>query len=185
MEEARKLFPGLLWIAAIVILLFGAAIIGFSALKRRPPPPEPTPPPAPPVYPEPEPTPALPSAVITKRPLGGIPYLESLGGPAGPVYCTLNGPRIRIGRADDGSNDLVIDEHFVGWPTVSRKHALIEYDGKRFVVVDLDSENGVYINGQRTGENILYDGCIVSFGQVHFLFQMNQKGVRYDHLPKL
>lgn len=82
----------------------------------------------------------------------------------------------RIGRADDGSNDLVIDEHFVGWPMVSRNHALIERDGKHFVVVDLDSENGVYVNGQRTGENILYDGCMVSFGQVHFLFQMNQQG---------
>jgi pSer/pThr/pTyr-binding forkhead associated (FHA) protein len=82
----------------------------------------------------------------------------------------------RIGRADDGSNDLVIDEYFVGWPTVSQTHALIERDREHFVVVDLDSENGVYVNGQRTGESILYDGCTVSFGQVHFVFQMNQGG---------
>jgi len=81
-----------------------------------------------------------------------------------------------IGRANDGSNALVIDEYFVGWPTVSQTHALIERDREHFVLVDLDSENGVYVNGQRIGENVLHDGCTVSFGQVHFLFQMNQKG---------
>jgi len=82
----------------------------------------------------------------------------------------------RIGRAADGSNDLVIDEHFVEWPTVSRNHARIERDGKLFVIIDHNSQNGVYVNGQRTGENILHDGCTVSFGQVHFVFQMNQGG---------
>ena len=110
------------------------------------------------------------------QPERGIPYLKSLGRPAGTVYCRLDRPVTHIGRADDGSNDLVIDEHFVGWPTVSRTHALIERDGERFVMVDLDSENGVYVNGQRTGVNILYDGCTVGFGQVHFLFLMNQEG---------
>ena len=137
---------------------------------------KPTPPPPPPVYPEPEAPPKIPPAVSTVEPERGIPYLKSLGRPAGTAYCTLDRPRTRIGRADDGSNDLVIDEHFVGWPTVSQNHALIEYDGEHCVLVDLDSENGVYVNGQRTGVNILHDGCTVSFGQVHFVFQMNQGG---------
>ena len=137
---------------------------------------KPSPPPAPPVYPEPEPIPAPPSAGTIVQPERGIPYLKSLGRPAGTVYCRLDKPVTHIGRADDGSNDMVIDEHFVGWPTVSRTHALIEHDGEHLVVVDLDSENGVYVNGQRTGENILHDGCTVGFGQVHFLFQMNQEG---------
>jgi pSer/pThr/pTyr-binding forkhead associated (FHA) protein len=145
-------------------------------LRRGPSPPEPTPPPPPPVPPEPEPIPPLPSAMTTVQPARGIPYLKSLGRPAGTVYCRLDRPRTQIGRADDGSNDLVINEHFVGWPTVSHTHALIEHDGEHLVVVDLDSENGVYVNGQRTGENILYDGCTVSFGQVYFVFQMNQGG---------
>ena len=65
----------------------------------------------------------------------------------------------------------------MGWPTVSRTHARIEFDGERFVLVDQNSRNGVYINGQRTGENVLYDGCIVSFGQVQFAFRMNRGGV--------
>ena len=137
---------------------------------------KPTPPPVPPAPPGPEIPPKLPPTVSTVQPERGIPYLKSLGRPAGTVYCRLDKPVTHIGRADDGSNDLVIDEHFVGWPTVSRNHALIERDGEHLVVVDLDSENGVYVNGQRTGENILYDGCTVGFGQVHFLFQMNQQG---------
>jgi pSer/pThr/pTyr-binding forkhead associated (FHA) protein len=175
-EKIIEVLKRFFWIAAIVILLFGAAAIVLTMLKRRPPPVKPTPPPPPPVYPEPEAPPQLPPAVSTVQPERGIPYLKSLGRPAGAVYCRLDKPVAHIGRADDGSNDLVIDEHFVGWPTVSRNHALIERDGERFVVVDLDSENGVYVNGQRTGENILYDGCTVSFGQVYFVFQMNQGG---------
>jgi len=70
----------------------------------------------------------------------------------------------------------VIDEQFIGWQSVSRRHATLERDRERFIIVDLGSQNGVYINGQRTGENVLYDGWTVSFGQAQFVFRMNQPG---------
>ncbi|MGD8583963.1 MAG: FHA domain-containing protein, partial [Chloroflexota bacterium] len=46
---------------------------------------------------------------------------------------------LTIGRGED--NDLVVDQ-----PNVSRHHARIEHDGQRYVVVDLNSTNGVYLN---------------------------------------
>jgi pSer/pThr/pTyr-binding forkhead associated (FHA) protein len=139
-------------------------------------------PPAPSAIQEPEAAPRTPSPVTTERPQPGIPYLESLGRPAGTVYCALDRPAITVGRADDGSVELVIDAYFEGWQTVSRRHARLEREGRGgprgcpFVVVDLDSENGVYVNGRRTKENVLYDGYVVSFGQVQFAFRMNREG---------
>lgn len=116
-----------------------------------------------------EPVAAVASPVVERQPQPGTPYLESQNRPAGVIYCTLTQPTINIGRNTD--NDLVIDQHFKGWDTVSRHHARIERDGMRMIIVDLDSENGVYVNGQRTGQNVLHDGDIVSLGQVRFVFR--------------
>jgi len=134
----------------------------------------PTIPPARPMLEEPEDIRTLAVLVTTVRPAPGIPYLESLDRPAGVVYCPLTQPVTTIGR--DPVNDLVIDEPFVGWPTVSRNHSRIERDGGDFVVVDLESQNGVYVNNQRTGENLLRDGDVVNFGKVQFAFRLKREG---------
>lgn len=115
-----------------------------------------------------------PPLVATTPPPSGVPYLGSQGRHVGAVYCSLRQPSTTIGRAPD--NDFVIDEHFTNWQTVSREHARIERDGQDIVVVDLDSENGVYVNDQRTHENLLRDGDTVGFGQVQFKFHLNQEG---------
>ncbi|MBL7066156.1 MAG: FHA domain-containing protein [Anaerolineae bacterium] len=165
-------------LAAGIIILVGAVRI-LNRLKREWPitkfPPRraaapPSPPPRPPEAKEPEAAP--PSLVTAARPEPGIPYLESLERPKGVVCCPLTQPVTTIGRGTD--NDLMIDEHFIGWSTVSRNHAKVEGDGELLVLVDLDSENGVYVNDQRTRENILHDGCVVSFGQVRFALRMNR-----------
>lgn len=44
-----------------------------------------------------------------------------------------------IGRSQD--NDLVVDQ-----ANVSRRHARIEHDGRNYLVVDLNSTNGTYLN---------------------------------------
>jgi len=167
-------------LAASIILLLAAARI-LCRLKRgrewpvaRFPPRRavPSPRPRPSEVEKPEAPP--PSLVTVERPEPGTPYLESLERLGEVVYCPLTQPVITIGR--DSDNDLVIDEHFVGWRTVSRHHARVERDGESFVLVDMDSENGVYVNGRRTRENILHDGCHVSFGRVRFVFRLNRGG---------
>lgn len=170
--------PLFIILVAAIIVLVGAVRI-LNVLKRpiskfppRRPAAPPSPAPGPPEVKEPEAAP--PPLVTTERPKPGIPYLESLDRTKGVVYCPLSQPVITIGR--DSDNDMVIDEHFVGWPTVSRHHAKVERDGELLVLVDLDSENGVYVNDRRTRENILHDGSVVSFGRVRFAFRLNSGG---------
>jgi pSer/pThr/pTyr-binding forkhead associated (FHA) protein len=69
----------------------------------------------------------------------------------------------RIGRALD--NDIVIND-----ASVSRHHASIECRNGGFVVRDLDSRNGTWIEGQRITEAMLSYGNSLRFGDVVFTF---------------
>jgi pSer/pThr/pTyr-binding forkhead associated (FHA) protein len=70
---------------------------------------------------------------------------------------------IRIGRALD--NDIVIDH-----ASVSRHHASIECRNGDFVVRDLGSRNGTWIEGQRITEAMLGFGNSLRFGDAVFTF---------------
>jgi len=61
---------------------------------------------------------------------------------------------------------------FVGnVPSVSRLHAVIEWDGRGVQLRDLGSTNGTYVNDQRITEAVvLQDGDCVQFGSVHMKF---------------
>jgi len=59
---------------------------------------------------------------------------------------------ITIGRASD--NSIVIPPDVPGAETVSHYHARL-YRLERWILEDLDSTNGIYFNGQRTGRNYL------------------------------
>jgi pSer/pThr/pTyr-binding forkhead associated (FHA) protein len=54
---------------------------------------------------------------------------------------SLNKPEMYIGR--DISNDIVIND-----AEVSRKHVRLTVQGERYVIEDLGSTNGTFINGQ-------------------------------------
>jgi hypothetical protein len=49
-----------------------------------------------------------------------------------------------IGRSTDAGNHLVIDE-----PFISPRHCTISYRGGRFLIRDLGSKNGTFLNGER------------------------------------
>lgn len=53
---------------------------------------------------------------------------------------------------------------------VSRRHARITHDGVDYQVEDLDSTNGVRLNGQQVGRATLRDGDQLDFGGVRFTF---------------
>jgi len=64
----------------------------------------------------------------------------------------------RIGRAAD--NDLVLRDS-----RVSRNHAQILFDGCQFVIEDLDSLHGVWVNGERAGKKRPLEGSeAIEFG---------------------
>jgi hypothetical protein len=130
-----------LFILALVILL---ALLFFRRRKK----PEPPPPP----YPE-----AAPEA-----------YLESVGTAGGPRHFSLKPGGVAIGRAPD--NEVLITRDFPGWDTISRHHARIYQREGQWIVEDLGSMNGVWVNGKRTGRNLLKDGWQLRIGGVEFVF---------------
>jgi hypothetical protein len=85
---------------------------------------------------------------------------------------------VRVGR--DASNDLVIPDGVSFQDTASRHHAWLYYDVdlRRWVVEDPGSRNGTYVDGARTGHNVLQDGTWLAFGGVQALFKEEREGRR-------
>ena len=62
-----------------------------------------------------------------------------------------------IGR--QGENNLVLRDN-----RISRSHARISVDNGSYVVEDLESRHGVFVNGQRVQRHLLKDGDRIDFG---------------------
>ena len=70
----------------------------------------------------------------------------------------------RVGRGDE-SEIVLLD------PSVSRAHAIVEFDAGEPVVRDLDSTNGTYVNGRRVRVESLRDGDELRFGNTRMRFE--------------
>jgi Protein kinase domain/FHA domain/TIR domain len=70
---------------------------------------------------------------------------------------------IRIGRATD--NDWSLLER--SW---SRRHAEIRYSNGGYVLCDLGSQNGTYVNGRRITETPLLFGSVIQIGALEITF---------------
>lgn len=81
----------------------------------------------------------------------------------GTKVFTLDQAVINIGRRLD--NQVIIDD-----PRVSRYHAQIRYVRGKFVIFDLNSTGGVYVNGQRTSQSALYPGDVISLAGLPVIF---------------
>jgi hypothetical protein len=109
-----------------------------------------------------------------RRHLGPVPLptpsVPSIESPDGAIYFRLDGldeEGLIIGRGKYGV-DLRIEETIPHADTVSNRHARIYYDRTcgHVVIEDLDSTNGVFINGrQAPRKNLLRDGWIIGLGQ--------------------
>ena len=74
-------------------------------------------------------------------------------------------PVVNIGRAD--FNDVVIAD-----PSVSTSHAKLQRRDDIWMLSDLDSTNGTFVEGERlSGEVALGPGTTVKFGEVAVLFE--------------
>ena len=80
-------------------------------------------------------------------------------GPTPGAAFTLEGDQLTIGR--DSTNEIVIND-----AEVSRRHARLTFQGGKYVLEDLGSTNGTFVNGQRlAGPRVLKAGEVVSFGE--------------------
>src|SRR5438132_6220475 len=74
-------------------------------------------------------------------------------------------PVVNLGRAD--YNDIVLPD-----PSVSTTHAKLQRREGVWVVVDLDSTNGTFVDGERVkGESPLAPGALLRFGDVQLVFE--------------
>ncbi|MFN8411778.1 MAG: FHA domain-containing protein [Anaerolineales bacterium] len=80
-------------------------------------------------------------------------------GPTPGVTFPLEGDQLTIGR--DSVNGVAIND-----AEVSRKHARLTFQGGKYVLEDLGSTNGTFVNGQRlAGPVVLKAGDVVSLGE--------------------
>ncbi len=59
-------------------------------------------------------------------------------------------------------------------PFVSSRHARIEQKAQSFVLKDLRSTNGTFVNGLRVNEAPLKDNDSIQVGKTHFIFSLNR-----------
>jgi type II secretory pathway predicted ATPase ExeA len=76
---------------------------------------------------------------------------------------TLNRPRMVLGR--DRSCDISLDSSYV-----SRYQNLFMATPEGWMLIDLNSTNGCFVNGRRVHEHKLRDGDLISLGQHHIRF---------------
>src|SRR5512143_2794889 len=93
-----------------------------------------------------------------------------VAGGAHPQEHVFEKGEIRIGAMDD--NDLVIQDD-----TVSRYHCKIVQEDNAYVLVDLGSTNGTFINRVRIREGFLKPGCTVHLGQSELKFYAGEEEV--------
>lgn len=87
-------------------------------------------------------------------------------GPTPGKTFPLEGEIITIGR--EAGNTIVIND-----AEVSRKHSQLTLQGGKYVLTDMGSTNGTFVNGQRiTGAHVLVPGEVISLGeQITLLFE--------------
>ena len=89
----------------------------------------------------------------------------------------LNRSHTSLGRALD--NDIVLLDI-----AASRKHAQIIRGSEGFILLDLRSANGIFLNGRRITEEDLYDGDEMKLvRQFSSLKQLDKQG--FSNLPRM
>ena len=76
---------------------------------------------------------------------------------------TLNKPLMVLGRTDD--NDVVINHR-----SISRHHARVTEENGRYTIIDLQSSNGVRVNGEPYGKVEIRRGDLIDLGHVRLRF---------------
>jgi hypothetical protein len=74
------------------------------------------------------------------------------------------GRHTTIGRTPD--NDIQVNASYV-----SRNHAVLLAGTDHCIIEDLNSTNGLLVNGRRVTREVLHDGDTVTIGKTHFRYQ--------------
>lgn len=89
--------------------------------------------------------------------------LRMVRGPQIGITYPLESDTITLGRNPESTiflNDM----------TVSREHARIDHEGEAFIIKDLQSYNGLWVNNRNVEAHALEDGDFVQIGKFGFIF---------------
>ena len=119
-----------------------------------PPPPPPPPPPAP-----------RRTEIMERAPtIAGIGWLVGDKQPNQGRMHRIDGEKVTLGAA--AGCDVVLEGNHV-----SDRHASLRFRDREFVLTDLDSTNGTFVNGNKVGQQTLADGDRVRFGSSEWVFK--------------
>ncbi len=93
--------------------------------------------------------------------------LIAVNGPLAGTRYALGKGEILIGRAP--TSNLVLSEPEIGW-----RHCQIRQQGDRFLVIDLRSSLGTYVNGMRSAERWLEDRDQIGIGKTILMFRSGE-----------
>lgn len=85
-----------------------------------------------------------------------------------PEMYPLTGDQTTVGRHP--SNDIVLP-----LDSISRFHARLDRRGEFFILQDLNSSNGSFVNGEKVTQRAIQDGDQVTFGNVEFAFSNEEQ----------
>ncbi len=95
-----------------------------------------------------------------------------------PIAMPVTGEELRLGRAEDNDVVLVADE-------VSRHHARLRQHDDGYLLIDMNSLNGTYVNRQRIVQRMLsHNDEIWLGGQCRLIFQIDFETARRHHDSK-
>lgn len=89
--------------------------------------------------------------------------LEQLEGPGSPRQFVLESNETVVGRSLQAAISI-------NSGSISRQHLVLKRAGPEFTFTDMNSSNGVYLNGVKTHSAVLRDGDTVQLGDVVLVF---------------
>jgi predicted nucleic acid-binding Zn-ribbon protein len=108
------------------------------------------------------------AAAATPRPLSiGTVLRVLVREEDGTEFVYPLGRHTTIGRAPD--NDIQVNTTFV-----SRHHAVLLTSNEHCIAEDLNSTNGILVNGQRVRQALLHHGDVLTIGRTNFRYETRQ-----------
>jgi pSer/pThr/pTyr-binding forkhead associated (FHA) protein len=117
-----------------------------------------------------------PHREFTEAALGGFVPLRLCLQPGGLCIELPTGDAL-VGRHSEADLRLAL-------PDISRRHCRLMFQQGNWKVVDLNSLNGVFVNGQRMQESYLYDGDRIRLGSLNFLVQLSAVPAHHTEAEK-
>lgn len=99
-----------------------------------------------------------------------------VNGPLAGTRFALSAAEILVGRAPNAK--VVLPEADVGW-----RHCTVRYQGSRYIVTDLRSSAGTYVNGMRSAERWLEDKDQIGIGKTTLMFRSGETAADTAAMP--